>query len=245
MVGSGGIKKKNQVLVVTFKSSFPEIFEVYYQHGEEIKMKAIKTFLIKTHTPLFFPLWRFTRVCLLNPVTWKVRQAIYKVQWLPPTSPCHCPEILRFWNTCPAARFNQSLVISVFEVLFVCFFYPNNLLTVKNAYLLPSQFSLWPLMSKRLLPMYGCFFKRPKFLQVQDHMEAISSKTDGTWILIFSRFVIHSCIYRHVLFPAEVSCSVGQAGTWAELPCFSAGLALSLCLWELVCWVLCAWNPKV
>lgn len=53
MVGGGGGKKKNQVLVVTFKSLFPETFKVYYQHGKEIRMKAIKTFIIK-NTPLFF-----------------------------------------------------------------------------------------------------------------------------------------------------------------------------------------------
>lgn len=47
-------KKKNQVLVVTFKSSFPETVEVYYQHGEEIRMKAIMTFIIKNTTFLSF-----------------------------------------------------------------------------------------------------------------------------------------------------------------------------------------------
>lgn len=52
MVGSG---EKNQVLIVTFKSSFPETVEVYYQHGEEIRMKAIKTFIIKNTHHFSFP----------------------------------------------------------------------------------------------------------------------------------------------------------------------------------------------
>lgn len=55
MVGGGGEKKNNQVLVVTFKSSFPETLEVYYPNGEEIRIKAIKTFIIKKTKHFSFP----------------------------------------------------------------------------------------------------------------------------------------------------------------------------------------------
>lgn len=61
-------------------------------------------------------------------------------------------------------------------------------MTVKNASFLQNQFSLWS------LSVYGCSFKRPIF-QVQRHMAEDSTKTGGTWILIFNRFIIHSCIY--------------------------------------------------
>lgn len=86
-------KKKNQVLVVTFKSSFPETVEVYYQHGEEIRMKAIKTFIIKNTTflsPLKIHRSLSIEPCYLKGKTGKIQGAVTV------TPPPLATEILRF-----------------------------------------------------------------------------------------------------------------------------------------------------